>query len=283
MPFQVRPMHRSELDVALKWAREEGWNPGVADADAFYAMDPTGFFVGELDGEMVSCVSVVKSGDDRAFVGLFIVRPEFRGKGFGKATWNAALATSAGRAIGLDGVVAQQPTYARWGFVCHHRNVRYAGRPSDLPLSQHVQRAVAVSDVNELVAYDTAIFGIVRDAFLRHWLDPASPTRITFCWRDAPSAPVRGYGTVRRCADNWRVGPLLADSADVAEALLAALADAVDGASIGIDVPADVDAAVALAVRAGLTPTFETARMYFGRPFAHQHHCVFGITTLELG
>jgi hypothetical protein len=43
-------MHRDELDLAVEWAALEGWNPGLHDADAFYAADPDGFFVGLLDG-----------------------------------------------------------------------------------------------------------------------------------------------------------------------------------------------------------------------------------------
>ncbi len=43
-------MTRSELDYALQWAQREGWNPGLQDAEAFYAADLHGFFVAEEDG-----------------------------------------------------------------------------------------------------------------------------------------------------------------------------------------------------------------------------------------
>ncbi len=39
--FVVRRMTRSEVDLALDWAAAEGWNPGVHDAESFYAADPT--------------------------------------------------------------------------------------------------------------------------------------------------------------------------------------------------------------------------------------------------
>jgi len=55
------------------------------------------------------------------------------------------------------------------------------------------------------------------------------------------------------------------------------------GREIAVDVPEPNTAAVALAERAGLTPSFETARMYTGlvRSFAEER--VYGVTTLELG
>ena len=42
--FIVKTMSRADLDLALEWAAQEGWNPGWHGADAFYATDPNGFF-----------------------------------------------------------------------------------------------------------------------------------------------------------------------------------------------------------------------------------------------
>ena len=33
--FSIRQMTRAELELALEWAAEEGWNPGLHDAAAF--------------------------------------------------------------------------------------------------------------------------------------------------------------------------------------------------------------------------------------------------------
>ena len=49
----ARTMTRAELDLALGWAAEEGWNPGLSDAAAFFAADPEGFLIAEQDGEPV--------------------------------------------------------------------------------------------------------------------------------------------------------------------------------------------------------------------------------------
>ena len=41
---KIRNLTRSELDMAVQWAADEGWNPGLQDAGAFWAQDPQGFF-----------------------------------------------------------------------------------------------------------------------------------------------------------------------------------------------------------------------------------------------
>jgi GNAT superfamily N-acetyltransferase len=76
-------MTRDELDLAVEWAAQEGWNPGLADADCFYAADPQGFQIGYLGEEPVGCISVVRYHDSFGFLGFYIVRPEQRGRGFG--------------------------------------------------------------------------------------------------------------------------------------------------------------------------------------------------------
>jgi hypothetical protein len=118
-------MRRADLEVALDWAAAEGWNPGLADADPFYSADPGGFRMGFVDGEPATAISVVRYGPAFAFLGLYICRPDLRGRGYGRATWAAGMATTEGRTVGLDGVVARQADYRRSGFFLANRNVRY--------------------------------------------------------------------------------------------------------------------------------------------------------------
>jgi hypothetical protein len=64
-------------------------------------------------------------GEAYAFIGFYIVRPDLRGHGIGSALFDRALKPADGRVVGLDGVLAQQGSYERRGFVLAHRNVRW--------------------------------------------------------------------------------------------------------------------------------------------------------------
>ena len=49
--FTISQMSEKEIhDVAIQWAKEEGWNPGLHDAKCFYAQNPHTFFLGCLNG-----------------------------------------------------------------------------------------------------------------------------------------------------------------------------------------------------------------------------------------
>ncbi|MFI6879847.1 GNAT family N-acetyltransferase [Streptomyces sp. NPDC050400] len=263
--------------VVRGWAAQEGWNPGPADGPSFFAQDPDGFFLGRLDGEPVSAVSVVTYDDRYAFLGFYLVRPDLRGRGHGLATWTAGLRHAGGRTVGLDGVVAQQGNYRRSGFELAHRTARFTGTPTGTAPVPAPGIVPVTGDLAPLHAYDSACYPADRPRFLESWLTTEGHTALA----RIVDGRLVGYGVLRPGRDMPRIGPLFADTADDARALFDALVPA-DG-PVCVDVPLSNPDAVALAEARGLTPGFETARMYTGpvRSFAESR--VFGVTTLELG
>src|SRR5512145_1505620 len=162
--FRIRTMRHDELAFAIDLASREGWNPGIHDAECFFAADPSGFLIGELLGEPVGCISAVSYAGRYGFVGLYIVRPEFRGRGYGMRLWEAAMARLRAHNVGLDGVVAQQANYARSGFHLAHRNVRYQSRATPGAVHASVRPAAEVA-FEEIRDFDRQVFPERRDAF----------------------------------------------------------------------------------------------------------------------
>ncbi len=126
--YTIRAMNRDKLNIAIEWAAQEGWNPGIYDADCFYATDPKGFFIGLLDNKPVACFSAVSYDEKFGFLGFYIVKKEFRDKGLGIQIWKAGLNHLKTQNIGLDGVVAQQDNYKKSGFKLAYRNIRHEGK-----------------------------------------------------------------------------------------------------------------------------------------------------------
>ncbi len=278
--MEIRGMTLPELEAVLEWAAAEGWNPGLQDAASFYAADPGGFLLGTLDGEPVASIFAVRYGAGFGFIGGYIVRPEYRGKGYGMAVWRAGMARLNGRNVGLDGVPAQQTNYARSGFRLAHRNVRYEGRGSVVPAADRVL-PLGPQDIGDVVRYDRAFFPDDRGQFMRCWL--LQEGSVAFGVRDTGGA-LLGYAVLRPCRAGFKIGPLCAESPQVAEELMQALRGRVPADEpVFLDVPEPNAAAVALAERHGMHACFETARMYTGEdpglPLARQ----YGITTFELG
>lgn len=269
-----------DLARMLDFAAAEGWNPGLGDVAPFLAADPQGFLVAMAGASPVGCISVVRYGPDFGFLGFYIVLPGWRGQGIGLSLWQAGLAHLGTRRVGLDGVVAQQENYRRSGFEFCHRTLRFEGVPRCGGAAFEAVRPVDVVPFAALVAYDAAHFGVPRPEFLKVWCDGAGGRVARVVLRDGA---MTGFGVIRPARNGFKIGPLFAETVADAETLLAALADAAQGAPVALDVPEPNGMGVALAARLGLEAQFECARMMRGGPLALPLDRIFGNTSFELG
>lgn len=273
----IRRMAESELSLALDLAAAEGWNPGLYDAPCFYAADPRGFFLAELGGEPAGTISAVAYDAHYGFIGLYIVRPQYRGRGVGLRLWDAAMRHLQGRNIGLDGVIALQEKYGRSGFQFAFRNIRHQGEGGGAQPSGLTDLSSASFD--ELARYDATIFPASRQSFLQRWIAQPQAAALGFF----EGRRLQGYGVLRACRSGFKIGPLFADEPRIADALFKGLAARAPGQPVILDTPQANPAAIALAKRHGMAPVFETARMYTSGCREKRLDRCFGVTTFELG
>lgn len=278
--YSIRTMTRDEIGIAVEWAAREGWNPGLHDADCYAMADPDGFLIGLLGDEPIASISVVKYGDAFGFLGFYIVKPEYRGQGYGLQIWNAGLQTVEGRNVGLDGVVAQQDNYRKSGFKLAYRNIRYeavggGAAPADARIV-HLS-SLPFETVN---AYDQPFFPEDRSGFLKAWITQPGCEALGIVDQGRLSA----YGVIRPCRSGHKIGPLLGDSPDLAEQLFVSLKSTVRPSEpIFLDTPEINRAAVAMAERHDMEVSFETARMYTGQVPELPMNRLFGVTSFEVG
>lgn len=281
--LQVRHLTRREFDDVVGWAAQEGWNPGLDDAQIFWDTDPQGFVGAQWRGELVGSGSIVAYGGAFGFMGFFIIRPELRGQGLGAQLWHERVRLlrqrlRAGAPIGMDGVFDMQPFYANGGFTFHHRSPRMAGvgvscRP-DAALAE-----LSSLPFERVAQYDLEHFGYERRAFLKRWIAPAKGLAL-----GVPQGNrLRGMGVVRQCLNGCKIGPLFADDPQTAEMLFDALASHAAGQPLFFDTPENNPEALALARRKNMQEVFGCARMYLGVPPQLPHARIYGITTFELG
>ncbi|KAG0253286.1 hypothetical protein BG011_006447 [Mortierella polycephala] len=271
------------FELFYSWSHSEQWNPSTKGhdiRDIYYKADPEGFFLGKVDGQVVSIVSAVRYGDDQAWIGYYIVSPDHRGKGYGLDTFRRALAhvNQGGErpSIGLDGVMAQVDNYRKSGFVhVAWKNERKHGSAKDLvetiekDLAEGIlQRAEALPglvvaqlddptvDVEQLVAIEQRFTGLKRPEFVRDWVrfHAAHPGEHRFGAAilsadkkdETTGKPlVLGFGCVRPAVTSYRIGPLYATSGEAARLLLVKLAvdvvQAEEQNPMGIPLKFDID------------------------------------------
>jgi GNAT superfamily N-acetyltransferase len=281
-------MNRSEVDELVAWAAHEGWNPGLHDAEVFWATDPDAFIAADLDGETIGGGAITSYNGDYGFMGFFIVRPGYRGRGFGNTLWHVRRQRlldrlRTGASIGLDGVFEMQDYYTRGGFSFSHRNMRFRAdipdRPAILPDVEKNISPLAAIPFEQVLEYDRTCFPASRPTFLREWI--AQPDAIAVGYQR--DRKLSGYGVVRRCSEGCKVGPLFANEIQTAEALYLHLAVFVAGGPLYLDAPENNPAAIELVQQHRMIEVFGCARMYLGPLPDLVHERVFGVTTFELG
>lgn len=284
----IRNMTRSEVDELVDWAAREGWNPGLHDADVFWATDPEAFIAADVDGALIGGGAITSYDGEFGFMGFFIVRPEYRGRGLGNTLWHARRERllkrlRPGASIGLDGVFEMQAYYAKGGFAFSHRDMRFradiSGRPPTSPDGDEGIIPLAAVPFERVLDYDRTCFPASRPTFLREWISQPDALALG-CQRDGKLC---GYGVVRRCREGCKVGPLFADDALAAESLYSRLAGFAFGGPLFLDVPENNPAAIGLVQRHRMAEVFGCARMYLGTPPVVAHERIFGVTTFELG
>ncbi|UCP00456.1 GNAT family N-acetyltransferase [Metapseudomonas lalkuanensis] len=286
IPLVIRNMLRPELDELVHWAAREGWNPGLHDAGLFWATDSEAYIAADLDGQLIGGGAITSYGGEFGFMGFFIIRPEFRGRGLGDILWNARrdrllARLRPGASIGMDGVFAMQDYYAKGGFVFSHRNLRFQVDIAEPPEWTSGEEIIPLAEFafDEVQAYDRTCFPVPRPRFLQGWINQPDALALG-CRRNGRLA---GFGVARRCLQGCKIGPLFADDAEVAEALYADLAGFATGGPLYLDAPENNPEAMALVQRHGMTEVFGCARMYLGPFPAVAQERVFGVTTFELG
>lgn len=279
--FIIRRMTEEEVcNVAIKWAETEGWNPGLHDAHSFYETDKNGYFIGLLDGEPIACISAVSYDSTFGFIGFYIVKPQYRGKGYGLQIWKAGIDYLKKHNVGLDGVIEQQHNYKKSGFKLAYKNVRYEGKT--LKTSETFRNIIQMDKVplEEIFEYDLRVFPVPRRGFLNYWI--RMPESV--CLVSKENSRITGYSVLRKCSIGYKFGPLFANNAETARELYLASSNMLEeGTVIYLDTPETNPEAVKLAESYGMNKVFETARMYTSSPPEIDIDNIFGVTTFELG
>jgi GNAT superfamily N-acetyltransferase len=288
--LEIRNMTPSEVDKLVDWAAREGWNPGLHDADLFWATDSEAFIAADLDGEMIGGGAITSYDSEFGFMGFFIVRPEYRGKGLGDRIWHARRERlikrlHPGATIGMDGVFEMQDYYSKGGFVFSHRDLRFCLEIPETGLPQLNSGEngdivpLAEMAIDDIASYDRTCFPAARQTFLRGWIGQPDSLALG----SVRNGRLTGFGVIRTCREGFKIGPLFSDEVQTADRLFVQLTGFAVGQLVYLDVPEKNPAALDLARKYEMAEVFGCARMYLGPAPEVAHQRIFGVTTFELG
>jgi len=289
--LRIRTLEKADLPTVIGWARAERFAPGVGDVAIYRHTDRQGLWVGCLGGRPIGCIAGVRYNAEYGFIGLFLVQPDQRGKGYGRQLWAHALDHLSGLScIGIEAAPDRVADYAGWGFTAASPTRRWqrvgpAGVDSSVDGSTESLTLIEGAAIPQraVQAYDATREPSPRPHFLADWL--GHPAGTVLALLDGNGA-CHGFGRIRPCllqpGEGWRIGPLLADSPALAQRLITALLERHPGVVL-MDAPGGNPQADPLLQSLGFAVVGETLRMYRGVAPTVSLGDVYGLACLELG
>lgn len=275
----IRRMDQEDLAIAIAWAGQEGWNPGIHDGACFYACDPEGFWIAEVDGEPVALLSSVRYAARLGFLGFYLVRPDCRGMGVGRVVWRQGMDSLEGCTVGLNTAASCEAKYQKMGFQTAHHVIRYRGGAGGVLQADPYLLPLTDIPFDRVVAFDTTFFFSSREAFLASWITRPGVIALGIL----QDGHLAGYGVLRQAWDGFRIGPLFALNPSHAHRLYTALKAYGGEGPVYMDIPDANPNAMELAESFGMEPVKKTVRMYSGDPPSLPLSGIYGLTSLELG
>ncbi|MCW0342991.1 hypothetical protein NB703_001084 [Pantoea ananatis] len=276
MTFHIRTMTTDDIpqvyamSQALNWPhRREDWAIGIQLGEGG---------VIEEQGEVIGSAILWRWGDEAATIGLVIVANQHQGRGLGKQLMLALLEKVPGYNVRLHATEMGKGLYEKLGFVTCGKIMQYQTPslnsvptvqiPTGLTLSTATQ-----DDQDRLVQMDQAAHGLYRPELIAHLIDDNQTVMLQ---DDAQQA--RGFASLRRFGRGWVIGPIIADSFPVAQALTAALMQGLKGEYLRMD----TDAALPMAAwfeSLGLSNVDSPVTMVRGDVWMPQGMQAFGLMT----
>jgi GNAT superfamily N-acetyltransferase len=217
---------------------EAGWNQNLADW-RFMLGAGRGFGCTGRDGQWQASALVLPLGQRLAWISMVLVTKERRRGGLGTGLLRRCIdeVRSAGAVAGLDATEQGRPIYLPLGFHDLYRISRWHfDRVKDaavLPSAGIKLRPVGPADSPKLALYDRPLTGMERPAILAH-LALRQPGRAWIA--EAAAGRILGFVLGREGRMATSLGPVVADGAAIALALIAKAAASAPGPFI-IDVP----------------------------------------------
>ena len=234
-----------QLSQALRWPhREADWQQFISWAKAHGAA-----LAVRADGQLIGCGLAWQWGHEQGSIGMVIVDNAWQRRGIGKRLFKGLLQALDGRDVMLQATAQGRPLYESLGFAAIGQARQFHGHwqppveaaPTVSPATDERTRLLQQQDLPALLAYDQRERGLARPALLQALLAQMDADERCAVSVDE-QGHLCGYGILRRFGRGWVVGPLLADGADRAVALVKRLTQERTGDFVRIDLAADTRA-----------------------------------------
>ncbi|HEV8604619.1 MAG TPA: GNAT family N-acetyltransferase [Tepidisphaeraceae bacterium] len=282
--LEISRLEEWDLPEALRLSTQAGWNQTMEDWARVHFAGEGSCFVGRANGEVVASGTLASYENECGWIGMMLVDARYRGRGFGRAM----LGRLVGRVdelglrwVGLDATEMGRPLYAKGGFraVGGVDRWKISRAHATLPITG-LRSFDSMADEEAVRRLDLAASGMDRGKLLSY-LQREERGEFVVCEREA----IVGFGASRPGRMGAYIGPVLADSAEIAAGIVSGLLERLAPSRetpVFMDVPRG-SAITPWLIEQGFEVSRKLTRMVRGESRMGDGGKLFGIMSFALG
>jgi ribosomal protein S18 acetylase RimI-like enzyme len=277
----IRPMTASDIPAGLRLCRSSGWNQTERDWQEFLTAAPQGALVAVENEHVIGSVATLPYGPF-AWISMVLVDPAARRQGVGTLLLNRGLALIPdGVTARLDATPAGEVLYRKLSFTGEYSLARWFLDANRTNVARPTSgRPISRADWPAILDKDVRVFGASRAKLLERLAHDAPE----YAWVVEAEHRLQGYVFGRHGFVREHIGPMVAESAEVAEQLLDACLGTTADRAVFIDAPDDQHRWRDVLVERGFAIERPFLRMHRGRLNSPgQPSYIYAITGPEFG
>ncbi|CDX24027.1 GCN5-like N-acetyltransferase [Mesorhizobium sp. SOD10] len=225
--IELQDFGPDHIEGAVALSRQENWPHRPQDWQMALQLS-SGAVALDDQRRVAGTILVTPYGWDCAMINMVIVDRNARGKGLGRRLMEQAFALAGDRPLRLVATADGMPLYQKLGFVPSGTILQHQGNVVALGAPKGVEVASA-NDVPNIKALDRDAYGADREALI-----DALAERGEFALIRRNGA-IEAYAVIRPFGRGEVIGPVIAENADDAKALIGFFAAARPGAFLRVD------------------------------------------------
>ncbi len=235
--IEIRELQSGDIPDAMKLVYSEKWNQTKKDWTILISNKNNVCLAATVSGKIVATATAVNYMPQVAWIGMVLVDKQFRGRGISKLLLNALFEKLRScKTIKLDATPAGEFVYKKMGFVAEYRISRMVC--NSLPFEVDINSSADIhqitnENIDEIVAFDRAVFGVGRDELIRE-LFANNPEN---SWLIRENSTLLGFVLGREGNRFYQMGPLSATTENSTRLLILKVLRDLSGKPVVVDIP----------------------------------------------
>ncbi len=282
--IHIRAMTADDVASAMILSSTEGWNQTLDDWRFIISSPGNICLVAESQKIIVATATVVNYSEKIFWIGMVLVKKDFRGKGISKLLLNHIFQNlDKEPLVRLDATPQGQKIYHSLGFKEEYQIARMicmAAGPFSGEKMIITPRQVTPEYMPGIITLDKFAFGVER-SFLMKMLAERYPQKAWICLKENQTT---GFVLGRDGNNFHHIGPVIARTAEDAKILIRCAMKGLEGMPVILDVLCDKKTLMEFLISLGFTVQRYFTRMYWqNNPIPGNPDNIFAICGPEFG